>query len=163
MSWRPGTPVRAPARSGNGILKTIQEDLPPLKPVKVKVERQKYPQSLKPGWQKKKPKPLIRFPDGPGGREVINLSCPEGFAIYRERVRAMWTRQKGVCCLSRHLASCPGALRFEDAVFEHEYGRGFEGCKRDDRIEKDGRPLNGAAHYSCNREKASKAIYYNRP
>jgi hypothetical protein len=35
------------------------------------------------------------------------------------------------------------------------------GSTRDDRIEKDGQPYNGAAHWKCNNEKGSKRINYN--
>jgi hypothetical protein len=47
------------------------------------------------------------------------------------------------------------------ATFEHQDGRGMGGGHRDDRIEIDGKPYNGAACLSCNGSKGSKRIDYN--
>ena len=106
---------------------------------------------------------VIHYPEGPHGREVIELSLPEGKAEYRRRVEEMWKRQKGICCLYGHIPNCPGRLRLESATFEHEGGgRGMGGSRRDDRIVlPDGRWQNGACHYKCNREKSSRRIFYN--
>jgi hypothetical protein len=52
-------------------------------------------------------------------------------------------------------------LRLEDATFEHEAGRGHGGGHRDDRIIVNGKNINGAAHRSCNGQKASRRINYN--
>jgi hypothetical protein len=90
----------------------------------------------------------------PSGREV----CPKtilGRREYQSRIALMWTRQKGLCCLcQRPVALC-------QAVFEHQDGRGHGGGNRDDRIERDGKPYNGAACFRCNAEKGSKRVDYN--
>ena len=105
---------------------------------------------------------VIHYPEGPHGREVINLSLPEGKAEYRRRVEEMWKRQKGICCLYGHIPNCPGRLKLELACFEHEGGRGMGAARRDDRLVlPDGRWLNGAAHYRCNRARGSSHIPYN--
>ena len=69
------------------------------------------------------------FPDG---REVCQtrLDKPEGAegrAEYKRRKKAMWERQKGICCLYGFLPSCPGKLLLKEATFEHEDGRGAGG------------------------------------
>lgn len=98
------------------------------------------------------------FPDG---REVCDKMTALGRQEYKLRVEAMWFRQFGVCCLCGFLDGCPGALFLEEATFEHEDGRGMNGAKRDDRIEKNGRRYNGAAHEQCNFKKGSTFIGYN--
>jgi len=95
------------------------------------------------------------------GREICNLKTVGGKHIYWERLEAMWTRQKGVCCLFGYCPSCPGKLLLDDATFEHEDGRGMNGSKRDDRIKKNGLRFNGAAHWHCNNWKGSRKINYN--
>lgn len=95
------------------------------------------------------------------GREVCNLKMVAGKHIYWQRIEAMHTRQKGVCCLYGFSPVCPGALALDDATFEHEDGRGMGGSKRDDRIRKDGRRYNGVAHLVCNQWKGSRHIDYN--
>lgn len=90
----------------------------------------------------------------PSGREV----CPKtvlGKREYMRRIEAMWMRQRGLCCLCR----LPVAL--SQCVFEHQDGRGHGGGNRDDRIERDGKPYNGASCYRCNSDKGSKRIDYN--
>jgi hypothetical protein len=67
----------------------------------------------------------------------------------------MWERQKGLCCL------CKRPVALSEATFEHQDGRGMSGGHRDDRIEKDGHPYNGAACYRCNALKGSKRISYS--
>lgn len=121
----------------------------------------KYPLSIK---KEKPPKVAPWKRVLPDGREILSTVDPAGWAEYKARIRQMWERQGGVCCLARHCPLCPGKLRFEDATFEHEGGRGMAGSKRDDRIvNSEGLKINGAAHYQCNRWKASRKITYNRP
>lgn len=80
--------------------------------------------------------------------------------MYRSRTLRMLKRQNGQCCLYGHSPMCPGRLREEDASFEHENGR--SAGKRDDRIEKNGRLINGAAHVICNIWKGSRRVRYNQ-
>lgn len=97
------------------------------------------------------------------GREIINKATAEGGREYRRRVLAMLERQFFRCCLEGYAPGCPGWLTAEDATFEHEWGRGMAGAKRDDRIEyKNGIWVNGAAHALCNSWKGSRYIDYNR-
>lgn len=84
-----------------------------------------------------------RYPDG---REVCQDS-PEGRKEYTRRIAVMVRRQNCRCCL------CPDRLYIADATFEHQRRRGFGAAFRDDRIEKDGQPFNGAAHWICNHER----------
>lgn len=95
------------------------------------------------------------------GREVCNLLTKAGRDEYERRKRAMWERQGKRCCLEGHIEGCPGVLNWKDTVFEHEEGRGHGGGHRDDRIEVDGKRINGAAHATCNSKKASRRINYN--
>ena len=105
---------------------------------------------------KSPPKPAVKvFRDG---REVCNLETKEGKEEYDRRKRAMWERQNKRCCLEGKCPGCPGRLRWEDASFEHEAGRG--GGKRDDRILVDGKWQNGVCHHWCNRWKGSRRIEY---
>lgn len=85
-----------------------------------------------------------------GGREVCNTRTRKGRIEYRSRVALMWERQDGLCCI------CGQWLHLYESTFEHQDGRGMNGGHRDDRIEKDGKPYNGVAHYRCNAEKGSK-------
>ena len=95
------------------------------------------------------PAPAVRtYRDG---REVCNLLTAAGKREYRNRVLSMLTSQEHVCCL------CKRPLRPEDATFEHEIGRGMGGGHRDDRIEINGKWVNGAAHYWCNSRKEAFA------
>jgi hypothetical protein len=96
--------------------------------------------------------PIKVFPDG---REVCIRTCLAGNEEYRARTLKMLKRQNGYCCL------CNLPLRDSDATFEHQDGRGMGGSRRDDRIEKEGKPYNGAAHGWCNAEKGSRRINYN--
>lgn len=82
----------------------------------------------------------------PGGREVCQDS-PAGWREYQRRVKAMLERQEGRCCL------CGRRLALNHATFEHQRRRGIGAAWRDDRITKDGRDWNGAAHWVCNSEK----------
>lgn len=106
----------------------------------------------------------VRYPDG---REVCNLLTKAGRDEYHRRVRAMWERQGGRCCLEKAIGDCPGKLRLADAMFEHQDGRGMDASRRDDRMEKPDRktgmmlPYNGAAHAVCNSRKGSIRIDYH--
>jgi len=83
----------------------------------------------------------------PDGREVCQDN-PQGRKEYQRRIEVMCIRQNWVCCL------CPDKLRsIYDATFEHQRRRGMGAAFRDDRIEKDGKDWNGAAHWICNVEK----------
>lgn len=138
--------------------------IPFLKPVKVKVERTRFPRFSLQRKRGRPPRPqphwLKTLPDG---REILDLSRIEAWREYRVRVRQMLDRQEGICCLARACPFCPGKLRLEDAVFEPQYGRGLGGAKRDHRIARDGQPLNGAAHEQCHRWKGSRWVDYERP
>ena len=106
----------------------------------------------KPGQVKKKPVAVRVFK---GGREVCNLLCKDGREEYMRRKRVMWERQGRTCIL------CHCVLRWDEATFEHQDGRGHGGGHRDDRIEKDGKPYNGVAHGRCNIDKGSKRADYS--
>ena len=94
------------------------------------------------------------------GREICRKTAA-GRALYWERTVLMVRRQDRRCCLEGHCPFCPGALRENDATFDHENGRG--GGKQDDRIElPDGTWINGAAHLWCNSWLGSRRIDYNR-
>lgn len=108
---------------------------------------------------KKPKKPAVKV--HPDGREVINLTCAEGRRIYLERIREMAVRQGLQCCLYGYAPMCRRHLSIIGTVFEHEEGRGMNGGHRDDRIWKDGKPYNGAAHFECNAWKMSRRIDYN--
>lgn len=96
---------------------------------------------------KRKRSPLKVFADG---REVCNLGNSEGRNLYKSRIKSMLFRQKGFCC------NCKLQLSLDDATFEHEFGRGMGGSRRDDRIEINGQRVNGASHLNCNSERGSK-------
>lgn len=108
---------------------------------------------------KKPPKPAVKVMKD--GREICDQLTKAGRDEYERRKRLMWERQKRRCCLEGHVEGCPGVLRWQDAVFEHEAGRGFSGSIRDDRTEVNGKWINGCAHAVCNSKKASKRIQYN--
>lgn len=80
------------------------------------------------------------------GREVCQDS-PAGWREYKRRVEAMLLRQGGRCCL------CNRRLALSQATFEHQRRRGIGAAWRDDRISKDGKEWNGAAHWVCNGER----------
>lgn len=99
----------------------------------------------------------------PNGREVCDINTRAGYAEYRSRVLTMLERQSGHCCLEGYAPGCPGHCEASDATFEHEWGRGFGGGKRDDRIIlPSGIWINGAAHQICNAWKGSRYIDFNR-
>lgn len=97
--------------------------------------------------------PGVKYPEGPGGREVC-LRTAAGRREYRKRVELMHERQMGLCAI------CARPLRLEQATFDHERPRGLNGGFRDDRIEVDGVPINAAVHGLCNSAKASRRIQY---
>jgi hypothetical protein len=101
----------------------------------------------------KEPAPAVRIYDG--GREVCNMMTAAGKREYRRRTLEMRERQDNRCCL------CHQWMSVQDTTFEHEAGRGMNGAHRDDRIEKDGKWLNGAAHFWCNSLKGSQRGNYN--
>ena len=100
----------------------------------------------------------VRYDDG---REVCDLRTKAGRDEYERRKRQMWQRQRRRCCLELRVKGCPGILRWADASFEHEDGRGMGGGHRDDRTEKDGKPYNGVAHAWCNVLKGSTRVNYH--
>lgn len=116
---------------------------------------------IKRSWLRKKPKKARKSSlkwelilDGavrkyPDGREVCQ-SNEKGADEYYRRIGQMADRQGNLCCL------CDGSLRYGITTFEHTDGRGMGGGHRDDRIEIDGRAVNGAAHWHCNVAKGSK-------
>ena len=112
-----------------------------------------------------KPKQVLPPPDAVrvyrSGREVCNRMTAEGAREYKRRIKVMWERQNGICCLFGHISECPGPLSLKEATFEHEDGRGNGGGNRDDRIEVNGKWRNGAAHLGCNGIKGSRRIKYN--
>lgn len=85
----------------------------------------------------------------PCGREVCDKSAA-GKREYKRRIERMRQRQFRLCCV------CLQPLDERAATFEHEDGRGMGGGFRDDRIEVDGVPVNGASHGECNAERGSK-------
>lgn len=93
------------------------------------------------------------FKTYPDGRQVCHKTVA-GRMEYRRRIELMWTRQQAVCAL------CGQYLRFEQATFDHEFGRGMGGGKRDDRIFLDGVPQNAAVHGFCNVAKGSRVVGY---
>jgi len=105
------------------------------------------------------PKPRVRHSVAvrvyQDGREVCNLQTKAGRSEYAFRIWQMLLRQTHRCCL------CGKWLRSEEATFEHQDGRGMGGGHRDDRIEVDGKPINGAAHFWCNSAKGSRRMNYN--
>ena len=79
-------------------------------------------------------------------REVCQENS-QGYREYTRRIGVMVQRQNHRCCL------CNRRLAQSQATFEHQRRRGMHAAFRDDRIEKDGQPYNGAAHWVCNSEK----------
>lgn len=88
------------------------------------------------------------------GREVCAQTVL-GRREYQRRIRVMWERQRGLCCI------CKVPISLMGATFEHQEGRGMGGGHRDDRIEKDGKLYNGVACLYCNWLKGSRRMEYN--
>jgi hypothetical protein len=95
----------------------------------------------------------ISYPEGKGGREVC-LKNAAGRREYKRRLQCMWERQEGLCCL------CGLPLRLDESTFEHQRPKGMGGAFADDRIEIQGKPVNGAAHWLCNGAKGSRRVEY---
>ena len=87
------------------------------------------------------------------GREIARKTAL-GRAEYRRRTIAMAERQAWRCGL------CGLAMTPETATFDHQWGRGMGGARRDDRILLDGRRFNAAVHYICNGMKGSRVQEY---
>lgn len=103
---------------------------------------------------KQRSKPTVAVQTLRDGRERC-LDNKSGRAEYRWRTMEMLERQGGMCCL------CGLPLRPDGATFEHEFGRGMGGGKRDDRITlPNGTQQNGAAHGHCNFRKGSRRVAY---
>jgi hypothetical protein len=105
----------------------------PLPLFKVKPEQSLRYELIQPG--------VIRYADG---REVC-LDAPDGRREYKRRIELMLKRQNGSCCLCRKRIHS-----IHDATFEHQRRRGIGSAFRDDSVERDGKPYNGAAHWICN-------------
>lgn len=97
--------------------------------------------------QVKKQRPAVKVMKD--GREICQLNTRAGQDEYARRKEAMWERQGKLCCL------CWKKLAKGLMTFEHDEGRGHGGGHRDDRIEVNGKPINGVAHPLCNVKKGS--------
>lgn len=124
----------------------------------LRVNDSMLPAFPKPGQIKRPAEPVKVFADG---REVCECKTEAGREEYKRRKRLMWERQNKRCILEGICPTCPGKLRWGEATFEHEKGRGSGGSKRDDRIEINGKRTNGVAHIQCNGWKASRSIQYS--
>jgi hypothetical protein len=87
------------------------------------------------------------------GREICSKT-DLGRAEYKRRTNSMAERQGWRCGL------CGLAMTPDTVTFDHQWGRGMGGSRRDDRIVLDGRPFNAAVHYVCNGEKGSRIVAY---
>ena len=97
------------------------------------------------------------------GREICQLNCKAGRDEYHRRVRVMWERQGRRCGLviSPQCKERGGRLLINEAQFDHSYGRGMGGGKRNDSIiDKDGNPINMAVCCWCNSLKGSRPLTY---
>jgi len=89
------------------------------------------------------------------GREVC-ANTVAGRREYRKRLTQMWERQEGICrWCADPMPSVEALAGFDSVTFDHDFGRGSGGSRRDDRIEVDGVPQNAAVHWRCNADKAS--------
>lgn len=96
---------------------------------------------------------VVRYGDG---REVCNPVTDAGRAELKRRTLQMLERQGGWCCF-RDYDFCPGRLHESDASFEHEHKR--TAGKHDSRIvDRNGKPINGAAHIICNSIAGSRRL-----
>lgn len=100
----------------------------------------------KPGQTRKKREP-VKYPDGEGGREVIDTSTAEGKRLWRARTIFVWVSHGNLCGI------CGKWVELDELTGDHINPRGMGGGKRDDRI-KNLQP----AHFSCNAEKGSKRL-----
>lgn len=110
--------------------------------------------------QVRKQKPAIKVM--PDGRELCDLKTKGGQDEYRSRKQTMWDRQGKRCALqiTTQCKSRQGRWPFSEVQFDHQSGRGSGGSKRDDRIEVNGVPQNGAVCAWCNSAKGSRQIPY---
>ena len=119
----------------------------------------------KPKDQKKPPKPAVKV--FAGGREVCDQLTKAGRDEYLRRVRVMWERQGRNCGLqiSPQCKARGGGLLIGEAQFDHSFGRGMGGGKRDDRIEINGKPINMSVCCWCNSLKGSRPVtdFYDTP
>lgn len=107
----------------------------------------------------RQPAPVVRHLRS--GAEQCNLLTKAGRDEYIRRKRLMWERQGRMCCYHGHFDICPGKLNWSDAMFAHEVPCGHGGGSRDDRIEVNGKRLNGVAHARCNSLAGSRRIKFN--
>lgn len=84
----------------------------------------------------------------------VCLKTLQGRREYKARTLAMAERQQWRCAL------CGRWMNMDDVTFDHQFGRGMNGSKRDDRIEIKGKWHNAAAHLRCNQDKGSRMVPY---
>jgi hypothetical protein len=96
---------------------------------------------------------ISRFKTYRDGREAC-LKSYMGRREYKARTLTMAERQMWLCGL------CGLPMSYQDVTFDHEFGRGMGGARRDDRIEIGGRWVNAAVHLLCNSKKGSSAAVY---
>lgn len=96
---------------------------------------------------------ISRFKTYRDGREAC-LKSYMGRREYKARTLTMAERQMWLCGL------CGLPMSYQDVTFDHEFGRGMGGSKRDDRIEIKGKWFNAAVHRKCNMEKGSRMLGY---
>jgi hypothetical protein len=127
------------------------------KPPKTPVER--IPMAiLRPG-QMKKEQPAVKVMRD--GREICQQLTKAGRDEYRSRTRKMWDRQGCRCGLqiSPQCKERNGRWPFDEIQFDHSWGRGMAGGKRNDAIlDPDGKPLNMAVCSWCNSLKSSRPL-----
>lgn len=88
------------------------------------------------------------------GREVCNKHKPGGLAEYHKRLRQMFYRQFDPEVHYHRCCNCKKRIEWPETTFEHENLR--TPGKIDERIEVNGKPLNGASHGSCNLQRGSR-------
>jgi hypothetical protein len=112
---------------------------------------------LKPCQQKKAPTAWISYPDGPGGREVLNLTTLRGRAEYTLRTDLMWAEQGYLCALQIHpfCKKREGMWCRDEITCDHRNGR-TKG-RHDDRTHINGVPNNHAVCIFCNTQKGSRS------
>lgn len=117
-----------------------------------------------PAFPKPKDKKKVResmkvFPDG---REILDLKTKSGSDEYQRRKLAMWDRQGKRCALqiTDICKQRQGRWPKDETTFDHEFGRGMGGGKRDDRIEIDGKPVSAAVCGYCNCARGSTRTPY---
>ena len=88
------------------------------------------------------------FKTYPDKREVC-YETARGREEYNLRRDLMAERQNGCCCL------CGKTMMPWTISFEHEISKGHGGAKADDRIEANGKWINGVSHGWCNVKRGS--------